>query len=581
MKKNQVNHYIKKGLSENKTIIVALLFLNLILAGTSVVQPLILQALFDDILPNGDYHGSIILIIIMVLMPIVFSVLNGFTLYFNNRLGNVLSQLIRKKIFERILYSKFEYFQKIGQGEIINRITSQIGMLCEVFIVNGATRVLTNVIMLIVTVPIMIRLNLNLTIVALVFFPIFIALIKLFKKQTNLLDTQWYQTLDKGINYLQDVFNNIKSIHIFNGQKNEIKIWDEWLAENWKMQYKAKVFHHTYQNVISEVVISTMTGIIYAYSLFLVMNETLTIGTLLAFIMIIPRLYTIFKELFLAGNDWARMKVIVDNLNEVLAINPASEGRFLLNKQEDYNLQLRNLNFQYPEEGSSGLTDINLDIKYGEFIGIVGVSGSGKSTLFDLIHRHLESISGEVLLGGKPVSEYTLESLRSYIGYNPQKLGLWNLSLLENIIYPLNPDELDNEKKAIFAEAVAMAQVDGFAQLLPEKYDTKIQNNGENFSGGEVQRILLARTLFHQPKILLLDEYTSALDAITEAALNETLATIAKKQTLLVIAHRLATVIEADRIIVINDGKIVESGTKEALLKQKGIFYHMYQSQKI
>jgi len=581
MKQNRVGYYIKKGLAENKKMIVAILLLNLILAFSSIIQPLVFQALFDDVLPSGNYQGTIILVVIMVLMPIIFSVLNACTLYFNSQLGDVLSKVIRKEMLQRIIYSKYDYFQKIGQGETINRITSQVGMLCEVFVVNTVMKIIANVIMLVITVVVMMSLNLHLTVVAIVFFPLFMILVKLFRKKTNIVENEMYKTLDKAINYLQDLFNNLKSVHIFNGQKKEAQNWDEWLAENWETRHKAQVFHNTYLNVVSEVVVSTMTGIIYAYSLFLVFNNRLTVGALLAFIMMLPRIYNIFKELFLSGADLERMKVIVNNLTEILAITPVSQGKLLLNKFEEYNLRLSGVNFQYPDEGNAGLIDINLDIKYGEFVGIVGMSGSGKSTLFDLIHRHLDPKSGEVLLNEKPVSEYTLEALRSYIGYNPQKLGLWNLSLFENIIYPLHPDELDAGKKAIFAEAVSMAQVDQFVETLPEKYETMIQNNGDNFSGGEVQRILLARTLFHQPKVLLLDEYTSALDAITEKALNETFAAIAKKQTLLVIAHRLATVIDADRIVVISEGRIAEVGTKDELLALKGIFYDMYQSQKI
>lgn len=581
MKQNQVRQYIKKGLSENKRIIVAILLLNLILAASSVVQPLIFQALFDDVLPDSNYQKAIVLITIMVLIPIIFTILNAITSYFNNRLGNVLSKIMRKEIFQRIIHSKYDYLQKVGEGEIINRITQQIGQFCELFVVQNLMKILTNIIMLVITISVMLSLNLHLTIIAIIFFPLFVILLKLLQKKTRMMQMDVMKKLDEAVNYLQAVFRNLKSIHIFTGQKKEIRNWDDWLEGNWNARNKSNIFYDTFTNISSEVLMSTMTGIVYAYSLFLVFNDRLTVGALLAFIMLLPRIYNIFRDLFLSGIEWERMKVIINNLNEILAITPIPEGTHLLNKSETYDLRLRSVNFQYPDEGSTGLTDINLDIKYGEFIGIVGMSGSGKSTLFDLIHHHLESDSGEILLNEKSVSAYTLEALRSYIGYNPQNLGLWNLSLLENIIYPLGVDELDDEKKAVFAEVVRMAQVDHFVSMLPEKYETVIQNNGENFSGGEVQRILLARTLFHQPNILLLDEYTSALDAITEKALNETFVEIAKKQTLLVIAHRLATVIDADKIIVINDGKIVEAGTKDELLDLKGIFYDMYQSQKI
>jgi len=579
--KNSINYFIRQGLAKHKLIVILIVLLNPLISFASIVQPLVFRDLFDNALPNENLQRAIILIIIMILTPILTSFLNGLNSFNNNRLGVILSQLVRKELFQRILKANHTQLQKIGNGEIINRISQQTGMLCEVFVVNNLMKAVTELTLLIVTLLIMSTFSFQLTIVTILFFPIFFLIVLLLQKKAQSLQGEMFSDIEKKLNYLQDFFNNFKAIRVFNGQEKETRNWEKWLEGNWKTRYKATVFFDVFNNVLTEIIMSLMTGIVYAYSFFLVIRGDLTLGELLAFIVLLPRIYTILQDFFFNGIEFAGIREISANLNEILNIELVPDGKLSLDKNMNYNLKLDAVNFRYSDNEDIGISNICLNINYGEFIGIVGVSGSGKSTIFELIHRHFEPESGYLFLNDQHISAYSLKSLRNYIGYNPQNLGLWNLSLLENIIYPLDKEDLTDEDRKRFDEIVAMTFIDVFAENLPDKYETVIKDNGSNFSGGEIQRILLARTLFQQPKILLLDEYSSALDAITEQALKNTFNQISQKLTVIVVAHRLSTVIDADRIVVVNNGRIVEEGTKDELLDIEGIFYQMYQSQKI
>jgi len=323
---------------------------NLLLAASSVIQPLAFRALFDDFLPAEDYQLAVLLIVAITIMPIVFALLNAVTVYLNTHLGDALTRILRKELFSHILKARNEYFQKIGKGELINRITQQVGILCDVLIVNTFLKIVTNLFMLVAILAVMFFLDIHLSLISIILFPLFILIVRKMKKKIGHLEANYFSSLDKAINYLQDLFSNIKPVHIFNGYNRERNKWDQWLDENWEVRRKIIAFRETYTGVLAEVVIATTTGILYTFSIFLLIDGRLTIGTLLAFIMILPRMYSIFRELSLASIDWERMKAIIKNLNEILSIAQITEGTVLADKNEDYQLQFRGVNFQYADK---------------------------------------------------------------------------------------------------------------------------------------------------------------------------------------------------------------------------------------
>lgn len=578
---NPTRTEINEILYKSKTMIFLIFLFNILASLVSIAQPLLFKDLFDGILPGKEIGKAALYIVLLMLIPIVYAGLNSVTSYYNNELGNHLSKNLRLRLFSRLLQTRPRNVDRIGRGEIINRITSQVGMLCEIFVVDTIMSIVSNGVLLIATLWIMLSMSVELTLVALISFPVFMYGFKRFRNKTERLDKHYYDILEKGISYLNDLFHNLKAVHMSNGHQAEKKKWSNWNDEAWKVSKRSRVFHHMIINLVADTVISLITGIIYGYSLYLILKGQISPGTLLAFIVILPRLYGIFKTLFTLNIDMSRMKVIVNNLNEILELEKSESGAEVPDYTRIPRLQMRNVSYRYAFEDSFGISNFNLDIEPGDFVGIVGLSGSGKSTIFELIHRYIEPDDGEILLDGVSIKEMDIHELRKYVGYSPQKGVLWNKSILENIIYPLQKEEMDDDAWLRFNTAVGVTHVRSFVQAIPEQYDKMVESHGNNLSGGEIQRILLARAFMNESRILMLDEYTSALDAMTESDLNDTLLNLKGKQTILVIAHRLSTVKNADYILVLEKGRIVEQGSPDELLIRKGIYYKMVEKQKI
>lgn len=578
---NKTIYLIIDELKTKKGILLLILLFNLLTAFTSIIQPVAFQQLFDDVLPNENYREAVLWISAIVCIPLLFTLFTSAKIYLSNELGSALAASIRKGLFQHILEVKSIDLNKIGSGEVINRLTQQIGILCDVFIVDTLLRMITNSTILIVTFSVLFSMSIPLTMITFFSLPLFSFSLRKMRGKTHQLMNQQMTVIDKGLNFLQGLLSNIKSVHIFNGQAKERQFWNQWNKENWETSRKTKVFHGIYVNVISDIIVSLVTGIVYAYSLYLLINGDLSLGTLLAFIVALPRLYTLFKEVFLSNIEIFKMKTIVGNLNELFDLETIFSGRKNLEQDKLFELKIDHVSFQYDNESEAGLKDFSLNVQKGEFIGIVGLSGSGKSTLFDLIHRHIEPQNGKILLNNISIDQYKLADLRNYIGYNPQKLQLWNATLLENIIYPLDLSQLNQEAEERLKRAIHLSQLKEFISRLPKKMETIINQSSDNLSGGEIQRIILARVLFLEPNILMLDEYASALDAITENHLNNTLKKLKGKQSLIVIAHRLSTLKYADRIAVVDKGKLIEFGSFEELIEKEGTFYQMYTAQKI
>lgn len=255
---NPTRTLIKEILSNSKGILVMILFFNIVAAFVSTLQPRLFKDLFDDILPGKQIGTAAFYMLLLILIPVVYAALNSLTSYYNNELGNHLSKNLRLRLFTDILQTRPRNMDSIGKGEIINRITLQVGMLCEIFVVDTLMSLVSNAILLIATLWIMFSMSAELTLAAILSFPLCMYGFRRFRSKTQRLDKEYYCLLEKGIHYLNDFFANLKAVHRCNGHQAEQQRWSDWNDEIWKNSRQSRLFHHVVLNLVADTVISIM-----------------------------------------------------------------------------------------------------------------------------------------------------------------------------------------------------------------------------------------------------------------------------------------------------------------------------------
>lgn len=423
----------------------------------------------------------------------------------------------------------------------------------------------------------MLWMDIPLTIVSLLMFPLYAFSVKYFFGHLRKLTRERSQKLAELQGYLHERIQGMPVIKSF-----AIEEYEQGNFNRKNRNFLKKALDHTSWNAKAFAVVNTITDIapllIIAYSGYQVIVGNLSLGTMVAFIAYIDRLYNPLRRLVNSSTTLtqaiASMDRVFEFMDEKYDIKD-SENAIELKKAEGH-IQFENVSFKYSVKENDVLKNINLDVKKGETIALVGMSGGGKSSLVSLIPRFYDVTEGRILLDGKDIRNYKVQSLRNQIGMVFQDHILFSESVKTNILLG-RPDATDEE----VIEAAKAANAHEFIMNLPQGYDTQVGERGVKLSGGQKQRIGIARVFLKNPPIIILDEATSALDLESEHYIQEALEKLAKDRTTFIVAHRLSTITHADRIILIEHGRIVESGTHEELMKKKGHYYDLFQVQQL
>ncbi len=568
--KRLFNVYTKKYIPK---IFIALFF-TLILAGSTSSIAYLLDPAIEKLFIEKDQS---LIIIIPALIVVAFAS-KGLSLYWAKAIMIDVSEEVRKKIqmdmMENLIKADTDFIQKKHSGRIITNIINDVNNmtgLVSVALLNLFKDSLT----LTGLMGVMLYQNWKLSIIAIIMIPLASFFARLLGKRISKITTQSMEKVGVLNTYLMEIFKNHKLIQIFQKEVYETSRADKALDDVKEKQKKQQLIFSR-SSPIMEALTGIMIAILIYYSGNLIIKEELAVNNFFSFLAAMMLAYQPVRSLAtlnliinqgLAGAR--RILPIIDEKPKIFNNLKLDDMKII-----DGTIKFENVSFNYDHAERKILKSINLNIQGGKMTSLVGHSGAGKSTILNLIPRFYDCVDGCIKIDDQSIKEKNLSSLRKNISLVSQETTLFDDTVFNNIKYA-NLNASEEEIK----EATKLSFSDEFIDLLPKKYDTLIGENGIRLSGGEKQRLSIARALLKRSKIILLDEATSALDAETEKKIQEALNYLIQGKTTLVIAHRLSTILNSHKIYVVNQGEIAGHGTHDELIKSSVIYKNFYEKQ--
>lgn len=543
--------------------------------GTSLLFPKLLGEILAVLESKSKYTINEVIVVLIIVL-ILQSVFSFGRVYFFTQVSEKTIADIRKALYSKIISLPIHFFEQRRVGELMSRITSDIGML-QGLITTTVAEFIRQVITIVVGVVIISLISWKLTVFMLATFPILIVVALLFGRYIRKLSAEAQKELAAANVIVEETFQSINVVKSYTNEKLEINRYSTSLGKVVNIAMKTAKLRGGFISFIIFALFGSIIGIVWYAGKLVIANE-LEINEMITFVF-----YTMFigGSLNGLGEMIASVQVAIGASDRVLEIfdeKPEVAVNHVAEKNTKIfgEVEFKNVGFNYPSRADlEVLNDINLKIGSGEKIALVGYSGAGKSTIVQLLLRFYDAIKGEILLDGKNIKEYNISDLRNNMAIVPQEVMLFGGTIFENIAYG-KPDATEQEIITAAKKANAMEFIDTF----PEKLQTIVGERGIKLSGGQRQRIAIARAILKDPAILLLDEATSALDSESEKLVQDALERLMENRTTIIIAHRLSTIRSVDKIYVIKEGKIHESGShEELLLHNDGIYANLVKMQ--
>lgn len=544
------------------------MFLSTIL---SLIQPLILLKAIDDYIMPKNVEGLGFVSLQYFIIALVSFLLSVISTYFTTITGLKIITQIRQETFYKLQTLSMDYYDKEATGRIISRVTNDVERLLNL-LSTGIIDALINSFFLGALFFVLIYLDIRLTITVLIFFPILAVFIIFFRIKARTAWQQTRRTLAKVTGYYQEAISGIEVSKAFVAEDfmtNEFELLN---LENYQARMKALILFAVMFPVM-DMILAVGTAFVLTVGGVSIGTQTMSVGTLVAFISYLGRISQPIMMLSNFYNNLLSAMAATERIFDILDKTPGvipRDDKSLTNVKGT--IEFQKITFAYEKESDPVLKEFQLTIPANGTFALVGHTGAGKTTVTNLLCRFYDFTEGKILIDGIDIRDLNLHNYRNWISIIPQDSFLFSGTIKENLLYG-KPDASNQEIEQ------ALLRVGAFDFVMSKGLDAEVGERGARLSMGERQLLCFARAIISNPKILLLDEATSSVDAHTELVIQQSLHHIIRNRTAIILAHRLSTVRVADRIIVLEKGKIIEQGTFQELLDMKGTFADLYEKQ--
>ncbi len=554
----------------NSVIIFAIL-----LSVFSALRPYLLKQTIDAYIKTKDQSGLLAYIVLMGIVLIFEVISNFYFVFWANWLGQDIVKDIRNKLFKHMLSFKMKYFDNAPVGQLVTRSVSDIESIAKIFS-QGLFMISSDLLKMLVILIFMFFMNFKLTWIVIVAMPILVFFTRIFQKKMQVAFEEVRNQIANLNTFVQERVTGMKIVQLFNREEIELEKFKQINAKHNEAWIKT-VWYNSIFFPIADIISSLTLGFVVLYGGFNILggDKFTTFGDLFSYTMFIGMLFNPLRQIADKFNEMQMGMIAANRVFEIIDIKDQIQDIGTIEAPIfKGNISFKKVRFSYIDN-EEVVKGIDLEINSGETIAIVGSTGAGKSTIINLLNRFYEISSGTISIDGENIKNYSLSSLRVQIAVVLQDVFLFADTILNNIT--LNNPSISREQ---VIEAAKKIGVHDFIMSLPAGFDYNVKERGVMLSSGQRQLIAFLRAYVSNPSILILDEATSSIDSYSEELIQNATETITKNRTSIVIAHRLATVVNADKIVVMDKGLIVEQGSHLELLNlEKGYYKKLYESQ--
>ncbi len=541
----------------------------------AALRPYLLKLTVDDYIKTHDQVGLLWYVTLMGIVLILEVLSNFFFVYWANWLGQDIVKDVRVKLFKHMLSFKMKYYDTAPVGQLITRSVSDMESIAKIFS-QGLFMIASDLLKMIVILFFMLKENWKLTIIVFIAMPILVFVTRIFQRKMQVTFEEVRNQIANLNTFVQERVTGMKIVQLFNRENIEYEKFKE-INNKHKKAWVKTILYNSIFFPIADIISSLTLGFIVLYGGFRILegDTTTTFGDIFSYTMYIGMLFNPLRQIADKFNEMQMGMISANRVFEILDTKehiqdigtieaPTFEGA----------IEFKEVKFSYIDN-EEVIKGINLSVQPGQTIAIVGATGAGKTTIINLLNRFYEINSGTIYIDNQNIHDYTLDSLRKQIAVVLQDVFLFADTILNNIT--LNNPEITREQVLAAAKKIGVHE---FINSLPGGYDYNVKERGVMLSSGQRQLIAFLRAYVSNPSILILDEATSSIDMYSEELIQKATETITKGRTSIIIAHRLATIINADKIVVMDKGLIVEQGTHQELLNEASGFYkNLYNSQ--